>query len=201
MFFYKVNKEMLYNQVSILPGQTSRQSTPYSGIKPFEIIAVPAFIYIFVSRQIQLLMTNGNSKPVKILVICTGNSCRSQMAEGFLKSFDKTLEVFSAGTMPWIRVNARAIRVMSEAGIDISNSYPKSVDLFLDKEWDFVITVCDKAKEACPVFSGKVHHRLHLGFEDPTFVSGTEDYIMGEFRRVRDKMKKELYNFYISLKR
>ncbi len=122
------------------------------------------------------------------------------MAEGFLKSFDKTLEVFSAGTMPWIRVNARAIRVMSEAGIDISNSYPKSVDLFLDKEWDFVITVCDQAKDTCPVFAGKVHHRLHMGFEDPTFVNGTEDYIMGEFRRVRDKMKKELYNFYLSLK-
>jgi arsenate reductase len=143
-------------------------------------------------------MTNRNAIPVKILVICTGNSCRSQMAEGFLKSFDQNLEVYSAGTLPWIKVNTRAIKVMSESGIDISNNYPKSVDLFLNNEWDFVITVCDQAKESCPVFAGNVKHRLHLGFEDPTFVNGTEDYIMGEFRRVRDKMKSELYSFYIS---
>src|SRR5659263_385951 len=122
---------------------------------------------------------------MKILILCTGNSCRSQMAQGFLKSFDSTIEVQAAGTFPATKVNPRAIKVMDEAGIDISKNSPKSIDEFLNDEWDYVITVCDDAKESCPVFLGKVKHRLHIGFEDPSNSTGSEEFIMSEFRRIR----------------
>jgi arsenate reductase len=132
----------------------------------------------------------------KILVLCTGNSCRSQMAEGFLKSFDKNLTVHSAGTNPSNRVNPNAIKVMNEADIDISNNFPKSVDQFLNDSFDYVITVCDNAKETCPVFIGKVKHHLHLGFEDPADAFGTEDEILSVFRKVRDEIKNIFYKFF-----
>ena len=136
--------------------------------------------------------------PVKkrILIICTGNSCRSQMAEGFLKSFDPDLEVLSAGTYPASQVHKRAIAVMNEIGIDITRHYSKSVDQFLNEEFDFVITVCDSARESCPLFIGKVRNRLHIGFDDPSSVLGTEEQIMAEFRRVRDEIGKGLRAFY-----
>ena len=133
----------------------------------------------------------------KILILCTGNSCRSQMAHGFLQSFDNRLEVFSAGTKPAERVNPTAVQVMSELGIDISNHIPQNVDNHIGKEWDYVITVCDSAKETCPVFSGKVKHRLHIGFEDPSEAKGTPEFIMSEFYRIRNEIKsrfQELYN-------
>jgi arsenate reductase len=133
---------------------------------------------------------------MKILILCTGNSCRSQMAQGFLQSFDNRIEVHSAGTFPASRVNNRALNVMAEAGIDISRNSPKSVDEFLNDQWDYVITVCDDAKEVCPVFTGKVKTRLHMGFEDPSFTTGSEEYIISEFRRIRDQIKREFYNFY-----
>jgi len=133
---------------------------------------------------------------VKILIICTGNSCRSQIAQGFLQSFDKNIEVHSAGTFPATKVNPRAIEVMAEAGIDISKSTPKSVDEFLNDQWDYVITVCDDANETCPVFLGKVKHRLHIGFVDPSNTTGPEEFIMSEFRRVRDKIEEEFFKFY-----
>src|SRR4030042_6423368 len=123
---------------------------------------------------------------MKILILCTGNSCRSQMAEGFLKSFDESLEVFSAGTKPAVRVNHRAIQVMNEAGIDISKQYPKNVDEFLNDSFDYVITVCDDANESCPFFYGKVKHRLHIRFEDPALAKGTEKEVLAVFRKVRD---------------
>jgi arsenate reductase (thioredoxin) len=104
---------------------------------------------------------------MKILILCVGNSCRSQMAQGFLQSFDKNIEVHSTGTEPAKQVNQTAVKVMSEAGIDISQHKPKLVDIYLKNEWDYVITVCDDANETCPVFIGKVKHRLHIGFEDP----------------------------------
>ena len=132
----------------------------------------------------------------KILILCTGNSCRSQMAEGFLKSFDKNLTVYSAGTNPSNRVNPNAIKVMNEAGINISNNFPKSVDQFLNDSFDYVITVCDNAKETCPVFIGKVKHHLHLGFEDPADAIGTEDEILSIFRKVRDEIKNNFYKFF-----
>jgi arsenate reductase len=128
---------------------------------------------------------------MKVLILCTGNSCRSQMAHGFLQSFDTKLTVCSAGTNPSQKVNEKAIEVMKEVGIDISHHKPKSVETYLDEVWDYVITVCDDANETCPVFMGRVNHRLHIGFEDPSNVTGSEEYIMSEFRRVRDLIKNE----------
>ncbi|MCF8302890.1 MAG: arsenate reductase ArsC [Bacteroidales bacterium] len=133
---------------------------------------------------------------MKILILCTGNSCRSQMAEGFLKSFDPNLEVHSAGTMPSRQVHPKAIQVMNEIGIDISNGLPKQVDQFLEKPFNYVITVCDSAKETCPLFTGKVDHRLHIGFDDPAEATGTEEEILGIFRRVRDEIKRDFKEFY-----
>ena len=132
----------------------------------------------------------------RILILCTGNSCRSQMAEGFLKSFDNDLEVFSAGTHPASRVHPRAIAIMEEAGIDISDNRPKSLDQFLSLPFDYVITVCDNAKEACPVFVGPVKHRLHLGFADPAEATGTNEEVLAAFRRVRDEIRRGFFHFY-----
>jgi arsenate reductase len=133
---------------------------------------------------------------MKILILCTGNSCRSQIAQGFLQSFDKKIEVHSAGTFPASKVNSNAVKVMGEAGIDISNNTPKNVNQYLDDEWDYVITVCDDANETCPVFFGKLKHHLHFGFEDPSNFKGTEEQIINEFRRVRDEIKTAFYKFY-----
>ncbi|HEX2919875.1 MAG TPA: arsenate reductase ArsC [Bacteroidales bacterium] len=133
---------------------------------------------------------------MRILILCTGNSCRSQMATGYMRSFDRRMDVYSAGTNPGNAVNPRAVQVMSEAGIDISAEKPKSVDLYLKEAWDYVITVCDDANETCPVFPGKVRHRLHLGFEDPSHATGSEEYIMSEFRRIRDLIRKEFMKLY-----
>lgn len=134
---------------------------------------------------------------MKVLILCTGNSCRSQMAHGFLQSFDREIEVFSAGTEPAAKVNPRAVEVMKEAGIHISHHTPKRVDQYLNDEWDYVITVCGDANENCPAFFGKVKHRLHIGFEDPSHAKGTEEYIWSEFRRVRDQIKESFYQFYV----
>ena len=115
---------------------------------------------------------------MKILVLCTGNSCRSQMAEGYLKSFNPDWEVVSAGTEPSGTVHPKAIQVMKEEGIDLSESRPKSVNEFLDDEFDYVITVCGGAKESCPTFTGKVKNRIHIGFDDPAEAEGTEEFIL-----------------------
>lgn len=134
---------------------------------------------------------------MKILILCTGNSCRSQMAHGFLQSFNKNLKVCSAGTIPAVKINEKAVSVMKEAAIDISRHRPKSVEIYLDEAWDYVITVCDEANETCPVFTGTVKHRLHNGFEDPSKVVGTDEFIWSEFRRVRDEIKEMFYDLYI----
>lgn len=131
----------------------------------------------------------------RILVLCTGNSCRSQMAEGFLKFFDKNLEVYSAGTKPADKVNPFAVKAMKEVGIDISQNYPKLVNQFLNDSFDYVITVCDNAKETCPVFIGDVKHHLHIGFDDPAEAVGTEEEVMPVYRRVRDEIKREFQKF------
>jgi len=133
---------------------------------------------------------------MKILILCTGNSCRSQMAQGFLQSFDDRIIVCSAGTEPAKQINQRAVMVMKEAGIDISHHTPKLVDQYLGEEWEYVITVCDHAKETCPLFLGKVKHRLHIGFEDPSNATGSEEFIMSEFRRIRDLIRTEFEDFY-----
>lgn len=124
-----------------------------------------------------------------ILILCTGNSCRSQIAHGFLQSFDKNLEVHSAGTKPAECVNPKAVEVMSEVGIDISHHKPKSVEIYLNDEWDYVITVCGGANESCPMFVGNVKQRLHIGFDDPSDAVGANEFVMSEFRRVRDEIK------------
>lgn len=133
---------------------------------------------------------------MRILILCTGNSCRSQMAEGFLRSFDPSLEVFSAGTKAAPTVSSKAVRVMKELGIDISSHYPKTVDQFLSQSFDYVITVCGNAKETCPVFIGDVKHRMHIGFDDPAEAVGTEDEVLKVFRRVRDEIRRDFQIFH-----
>ena len=133
---------------------------------------------------------------MKILILCTGNSCRSQMAHGFLQSFDKSLTVCSAGTEASGKLNEKAVAVMKEIGIDISHHTSDSVDLYLNDEWDYVITVCGGANEACPAFFGKVKHRLHMGYDDPSHAIGTDEFIHSEFVRVRDEIKAGFWKFY-----
>ncbi|WP_076792165.1 arsenate reductase ArsC [Chlorobium sp. KB01] len=131
-----------------------------------------------------------------VLILCTGNSCRSQMAEGFLRSFDTSLEVFSAGTKPADAVHPMAIKVMREEWVDISTHKPINVDEFLEKTFDYVISVCDGARESCPTFIGDVTHRLHIGFEDPAEATGTKEEILAVFRRVRDEINVRFRQFY-----
>ena len=134
---------------------------------------------------------------MKVLILCTGNSCRSHMAHGFLQSFNTEITVRSAGTEASGKLNPKAVAVMKEAGIDISHHTSDSVDLYLGEEWDYVITVCGGANEACPAFIGKVKHRLHMGFDDPSHAVGTDEFIRSEFIRVRDEIKEGFYKFYI----
>ena len=132
----------------------------------------------------------------RILVLCTGNSARSQMAEGILRSLDAQLEVFSAGTQPAAHINPNAVRVMREINIDISQGKPKGVQQFLGESFDYVITVCDDADKDCPNFSGKVGKRVHLGFVDPAAAMGSEEAVLSVFRRVRDEIKVKFTDFY-----
>jgi arsenate reductase len=118
------------------------------------------------------------------------------MAEGFLKSFDNNLEVHSAGTGPSDSVHPKAIEVMKEVGIDLSQNYPKNVDQFLDIYINYVITVCGNARETCPVFTGKVEKNLHIGFDDPADATGSNEEILAVFRRVRDEIKRDFREFY-----
>lgn len=134
---------------------------------------------------------------MKVLILCTGNSCRSQMAHGFLQSFDPSLIVCSAGTKASGKLNSKAVEVMKEAGIDISHHTSDNVDKYLQDEWDYVITVCGGANESCPTFTGKVKHRLHIGFDDPSDAVGTPEFIQSEYIRVRDEIKKGFYEFYL----
>ena len=119
------------------------------------------------------------------------------MAHGFLKSFDATIEVFSAGTEASGKLNGSAVKVMQEIGIDISKHTSDSVEKYLNDEWDYVITVCGGANEICPTFIGKVKHRLHIGFDDPSFAVGTDEFIWSEFLRVRDEIKIAFYKLFI----
>ena len=134
---------------------------------------------------------------MRVLILCTGNSCRSQMAHGFLQSFSRDLEVHSAGTKPAERVNPKAIEVMKEVGIDLSNHSPKSVELYLNDAWDYVITVCGGANESCPSFKGNVGQRLHISFDDPSDAIGTDEFVMKEFRRVRDEIREKLKEIFL----
>ena len=118
------------------------------------------------------------------------------MAHGFLQSFSSDIDVFSAGTKPAEKVNPKAVEVMKEAGIDISDHIPHNVSEYINEPWDYVITVCGGANENCPVFSGRVMHRLHIGFDDPSRAMGTPEFIAGEFWRVRDEIKARFYRLY-----
>jgi arsenate reductase len=133
---------------------------------------------------------------MKILILCTGNSCRSQMAHGFMESFDNRITVRSAGTEASGKLNEKAVAAMKEIGIDISHHTSDSVEKYLDQEWDYVITVCGGANENCPVFHGKVKNRLHIGFDDPSHVNGTQEYIWSEFIRVREEIKEAFEKLY-----
>lgn len=130
----------------------------------------------------------------KILVLCTGNSCRSQIAEGYLRHFasDKAA-VYSAGVEVH-GVNPRAIAVMKEDGIDISGHTSNNLDEYYGIDFDYVITVCDNAKENCPFFPTKAQ-RFHHNFPDPAKATGTEEEIMAEFRRVREQIKEYCQTF------
>lgn len=133
---------------------------------------------------------------MKVLILCTGNSCRSQMAHGFLQSFDKRIMVSSAGTEASGKLNANAVKAMDEIGLDISTHTSDSVEKYLNDEWDYVITVCGGANESCPAFLGKVQNRLHIGFDDPSHAVGSEEFIWSEFIRVRDEIKNRFFSFY-----
>jgi arsenate reductase len=118
------------------------------------------------------------------------------MAHGFMQSYNKDLYVRSAGTEASGKLNVDAVKAMKEAGIDISHHTSDSVEKYLGDEWDYVITVCGGANENCPVFMGKVEHRLHMGFDDPSHATGTDEFIWSEFIRVRDEIKETFYKFY-----
>ena len=118
------------------------------------------------------------------------------MAEGFLKSLDPGLKVYSAGTKPAAKVNPYAVTVMKEIGIDISQQVPENVNIYTSKEFDYVITVCDNAREICPVFTGKVNNRLHIGFDDPADAAGSDEEILAEYRRIRDEIRIEFSKLY-----
>jgi arsenate reductase (thioredoxin) len=130
----------------------------------------------------------------KVLVLCTGNSCRSQIAEGFLRHFSEDhAEVYSAG-IETHGVNPKAIMVMAESGIDISAHTSNNVNEYAGIDFDYVITVCDNAKESCPYFPTKAQ-KLHYNFPDPAKATGTDEEIMAEFRRVRDLIRAYSFEF------
>ena len=130
----------------------------------------------------------------RVLILCTGNSARSQMAEGLLRhDAGGHFEVFSAGTKP-SQVRPEAIAAMSELGIDISGHRSKSVDEFAGQHFDYVVTVCDNARESCPIFPGQ-GARLHHSFDDPAAVEGAYDERLSAFRRVRDELRTYLADF------
>ena len=132
----------------------------------------------------------------KILVLCTGNSCRSQMAEGILKSFDSELEVYSAGVNPASIIQPNTFKVMDEIGIDIRNQYPKDVRKYSADSFDYVITVCDNARETCPIFTGEVKNRIHIGFDDPYHARGSEEKKLNAYRKTRDEILVKFKEFY-----
>lgn len=135
-------------------------------------------------------MEKGSNEKKKILILCTGNSCRSQMAEGFFKKYKKEWMVKSAGISP-TGLNPLAVDVMSEKGIDISGQKSKDVRNFLDENFDYVITVCGNAREVCPVFPGK-YESIHWDIEDPVQAGGTMEEKLDKFRKVRDKINRHI---------
>ena len=136
---------------------------------------------------------------LKILFLCTGNSCRSQIAEGWARKLKSDcIEAFSAGIFP-ATLSSRAVKVMAQAGVDISEQFPKHVDELCGIDFDYVITLCDNAKENCPLFGGKAK-LIHKPFADPTFLLGNEEVIMDAFRKTRDEIRDFILTLPDSLK-
>ncbi len=132
-------------------------------------------------------MTEGEKK-IKVLFLCTGNACRSQMAEGWARHLKSDrIEAYSAGICP-IGVSSRAIQTMSEAGVDISGHKSQHLDEFSDVDFDYVVTLCDNAAKQCPVFRGSAKV-VHRPFEDPYFATGTKEQVMAQFRETRDLIR------------
>jgi arsenate reductase len=135
------------------------------------------------------------SDGLRVLVLCTGNSARSQMAEGWLRRLgDGRVEAFSAGTHPAAAVNPLAVRAMGEVGIDLGDQRPKSIERYLAERFDYVITVCDDAAEECPIFPGPAR-RIHWSFPDPAKTEGDEAARLAAFRRIRDGLRERLEGF------
>ncbi len=135
----------------------------------------------------------------RVIFICTGNSCRSQMGEGLLRHLaGDRFDVFSAGIKPGM-VNPNAIKVMNEIGIDISQQTSDDVNKYIGEEFDYIITVCDNAKESCPIFPGS-GKRIHWSFKDPADAVGSEEEVLNEFRTVRNQIKSTLEQFINPLK-
>jgi arsenate reductase len=125
---------------------------------------------------------------INVLFLCTGNSCRSQIAEGWANHLKSdVIEAYSAGIRP-IGINPKTIKVMAEAGVDISDHTSKNIDDLAGIDFDYVVTVCDNAREQCPVFPGRAK-QIHKAFDDPYFATGSEEQILTEFRKVRDQIK------------
>jgi len=154
------------------------------------------WLTLFALVPLCALAQNAGPTKLRILVICTGNSARSQMTAGFLKARDSRLDVFSGGTAPAPRINPYAVRAMQEAGIDISSGTPKNVRQFLGQSFDYVITVCDEADRDCPNFTGKVGKRVHIPFPDPAKATGSDEEIMTVFRHVRDDIRTKFTDYY-----
>lgn len=143
----------------------------------------------------QFAKATGEQQLLRVLVLCTGNSARSQMAEGLFRALGKgKVDVQSAGTQPAAQVNPFAIQAMAERGIDISSQYPKMVDAMLSQRFDYVITVCNQANESCPIFPGKVE-RIHWDFADPAAVQGSDDEKLAAFRATRNGLEQRIRAF------
>ena len=133
---------------------------------------------------------------MRILILCTGNSCRSQMGHGWMQSLSSPRGSHIPPVPCRQNEPPKFQKMIKEVGIDISHHVPKSVNGYLGDSWDYVITVCGGANESCPAFIGDVKHRLHIGFDDPSKVNGTEGFVLSEFRRVRDEIKEKFYELY-----
>lgn len=161
------------------------------------VVAAVVAISAFDGKKGAAAKAAANSgEAVSVLILCTGNSCRSQMAHGFMESFDPSLDVHSGGVNPAKEVNPSAVKAMKEVGIDISGHKPMGMENYVDKSWDYVITVCDNAEKTCPAFKGKVGRRIHMPFDDPSHAKGSAEFVWGEFERVRGEIRDAFRKLY-----
>jgi arsenate reductase len=146
-------------------------------------------LYLGFGRIVNVKMTGEHTSKLRVLFLCTGNSCRSQIAEGWARWLKgDVMDAYSAGVAPG-RLNENAVKVMAEAGVDISMQAPKHINTVIDIDFDYVVTLCDNARRQCPAMAGKAKF-IHRAFEDPTFLPGTEEEIMTAFRDLREQIKR-----------